>query len=698
VEWASALPHSKVPSAREPRVVIQTPKGARAEAPDGKLRNVKTQATGAGRSRQNGQDGCAAKALKAALVLCVLSLGAPFGFGQGAPDAQKLFTQHCAGCHGADARGTDRGPRLAGNPDVSTRSAEQLREVISNGIPDTGMPPFNLPAADLEALAEFVHSMPAPAAPADGGVEEREAFPPSAKGDVEFARIVHPRPGDWLSYDGKLNANRYSDLAQINTANVSELRAKWIFTVPLWKNLVPDTSYFVQNYAYFGLEVTPLVADGVMYITGPGSVYALNARSGHEIWQYSRKRSPDVVGDAALGANRGVAILGDKVFMVTDNAHLIALNRITGKLVWEQVMPDEPQHYGGTAAPLVVKDLIIAGVSGGDWGIRGFLAAFKAETGERVWRTWTVPAQGEPGIETWGPEEPTTGGGATWLTGSYDPETDTLFWPTGNPWPDSDDRDRPGDNLYTNSILALDPTTGKMKWYYQFTPHDLEDRDANQPPLLVDTRYQGQERKLMLFASRNGFFYVFDRTDGKILLAKPFVNKLTWASGIGADGRPQLLQEGDLSCPETATNWNATAFSPTTRLYYVVALEQCLANPIRENWREKPPKNEPGEKYLRALDIDTGRVVWEDRELGPNDGKRNGGVLATAGGLLFYGDPIGDFVAMDERNGKPLWHFAAGSDNKTSPMTYLADGKQFVAIAIGPNIISFGLPDGSATR
>jgi PQQ-dependent dehydrogenase (methanol/ethanol family) len=337
----------------------------------------------------------------------------------------------------------------------------------------------------------------------------------------------------------------------------------------------------------------------------------------------------------------------------------------------------------------------VAGVAGGDWGIRGFVAAFNADTGKRMWRTYTIPARGEPGIETWGPKEPTMGGGATWLTGSYDPETDTLYWPTGNPWPDGDDRDRPGDNLYTDSILALDPATGKMKWYYQFTPHDLKDQDANQPPLLVDTRYQGEQRKLMLFANRNGFFYVFDRTNGKLLLVKPFVKKLTWASGVGADGHPQLLKEGALSCPDTATNWNATAFNPKARLYYVVALEKCTSNPKIEDWKQIPPKEDPGQKYLRAIDIDTGDVVWQRLQIGPHDGKRDAGVLATAGGVLFFGDPSGDFEAMNELSGKTLWRFPAGGENKTSPMTYLVGGKQFVAIAIGPNILCFGLPAGS---
>jgi PQQ-dependent dehydrogenase (methanol/ethanol family) len=518
-----------------------------------------------------------------------------------------------------------------------------------------------------------------------------------AAGDVDFARILHPKPGDWVTYDGKLNANRFSDLTQINTTNVSQLRPQWIFTVPLWRNLVPNSAYYIQNYAYFGLETTPLVADGVMYITGPGSVYALDALSGREIWEYTRKRTAGVVGDASLGTNRGAAILRDKVFYVTDNAHLIALNRTTGKLVWEQQMWDEPQHYGGTVAPLIVKDMVVAGVAGGDWGIRGFIAAYKAETGERVWRRYTIPAKGEPGIETWGPKEPTRGGGGTWLTGSYDPETDTLYWPTGNPWPDSDDRDRPGDNLYTDSILALDPASGHMKWYYQFTPHDVKDQDANQPPVLVDTRYQGQDRKLILFGGRNGFFYVLDRTNGKVLLAKPLVKWLTWASGIGADGRPQLLKEGDISCPDIATNWNATAFNPKTRLFYVMVREKCVEN-ITSGRKKERPHLEPEKKYLRAFDIDTGKIVWEMPQAGPPEEKREAGVLATAGGLLFYGDPPGDFVALDQRTGRPLWHFPAGADNKTSPMTYTVGGRQFVAIAIGANILSFALPAEAAKK
>src|SRR5881296_106926 len=768
------------------------------------------------------------------MVAFIYSLALLFGQNPSAapPDlarGQKVYAERCVGCHGADFRGTDQGPGLRGNPLMRRMSVQRLHNIIKNGIPNTGMPPFDLPAPDLDALAPFVRSLNSQAAesnvpgnPAAGEqfffgkgecgschmvsgrgqaigpdlsnladertvdeiqsalknpsaditpgyelvtvklrdgntlrgfarnrsnfdirvedlqgkldlleegqiasiVEETQSVmppvqatpeelqdllaylsrltgvkpgaldthPPPQGGDIDFERILHPKPGDWLTYNGTLNANRYSELSQINTANVNKLDLKWIFTVPLWRNLLPDTAYFNENMKYFGLEVTPLVADGIMYITGPHSVFALDALTGREIWNYSRPRTPGLVSDASLGTNRGVAILGDKVFMVTDNARLIALNRITGKLVWEAVMPDEPQHYGSTVAPLIVKDRVVAGVSGADWGIRGFIAAYKASTGERVWRFWTIPSKGEPGYETWKGKDPVFGGGSTWLTGTYDPETDTLYWPTANPFPDSDDRDRPGDNLFTNCILALDPGTGKLKWHYQFTPHDVRDWDAAQPPVLVDARYRGQDRKLLLHADRNGFFYVLDRKDGQILLAKKFIQRLTWASGVAPNGRPETLPENGVTCPQAATNWNATAFSPVTRLYYIVALEKCSVKLASGKGKMREPEEELGKKYLRALDIETGNIVWETPQIGPIDGKRNAGVLATAGRILFYGDPSGDVVALDERNGKALWHFPTNGVNKASPMTYMVSGKQFVALAAGPNILCFGLP------
>jgi len=772
---------------------------------------------------------CSQRSTARYFLLAVL-LSPPLGFGQSANTAgSESFAARCAGCHGADARGTDRGPGLAFNRRLRAKSILDLRALIRKGVPASGMPAFDLPAAELDALAALVQSLNAPGAegPLPGDIKTGEQFffgkgqcaschmvqgrgaaigpdlsdagarltveeiresllqpgkraaagyelvtvhlrddrslrgfvrsrsnfdlhlqdlagtihaidknqvdrieaesgsamPPlhaspdelanllaylarlkgaqpgipaspqtRPAGGIEFSRIVEARPGDWLTYDGNLSGNRYSQLAQISRSNVRGLVPKWIFSVPLWSQFLPDTPYYHENMKYFGLEVTPLAADGVMYITGPQSVYALDALTGRPIWQYGRPRTPGIVSDASLGTNRGVAILGDKIFRVTDNAHLIALNRTTGSLVWEVVMPDEPQRYGSTVAPLIVNDLVVAGVSGGDWGIRGFLAAYKAATGERAWRFWTVPRNGEPGSETWQSKDPEFGGGSTWLTGTYDPETRTLYWPTATPYPNTDDRDRPGDNLFTECVLALDPDTGKLKWHYQFTPHDVHVWDATEPPVLVNARYHGEDRKLLVQANRNGFFYVLDRRNGKVLLAKKFVEQVTWASGIGPDGRPQLLPPGELVCPEDATNWAATAYSPVTRLFYFMALEKCTVRRLPGKWNQEHPAEKPGKKYLRALDIENGRVVWEIPQIGPTDGKRWAGVLATAGGLVFYGDPNGDFVAVDERDGKDLWHFPTNEIIKSSPMTYTVNGKQFVAIGAGASIVAFGLP------
>jgi len=577
---------------------------------------------------------------------------APLLAGSGGTEA---FARHCAGCHGSDARGSGKGPGLAANPRLAGRSAIELRALIQRGFPDSGMPPFDLPAAELDALAGYVHELNAGVQPAVEAASRRVTW-------------RDPQPGDWLTYNGNLSANRYSELKQIDTANVGGLHLKWLFPIP-----------------HFGLEVTPLEADGVMYVTGPNQVYALDAVTGAEIWKYARPQTRGLVGDAALGTNRGVAIRDGRVFFVTDNAQLIALDRATGTLAWETAMPPmsgDPQHYGGTLAPLVVKDSVIAGVSGADEGIRGFVACYKAATGELLWRHWTVPRRGEPGSETWKGREPVMGGGSTWLTGSYDPETDTLFWPTGNPFPDSEDAERGGDNLYTNSILAMNLADGALKWHYQFTPHDVRDRDATEPPVLVNALYLGKPRKLLLHADRNGFFYVLDRATGELLLAKPFLRRVDWAAGIGADGRPQVRDPA--GCPDDATNWSSTAYSPTTRLYYFLALEECVG-------QQMGYPDQTGQRYLRAVNIETGTIVWEIAQPGAAKAKSWSGVLATAGGLVFYGKPNGGFDAVDERSGKTLWHFPTNVRMKASPMTFSVGGKQYVAVAAGPNILCFGL-------
>ncbi len=541
------------------------------------------------------------------------------------------------------------------------------------------MPPLKASASERRDLLAYLATL-------DGIKAGPLSAAPKAPSSDEQSAILQPRPGEWPSYNGTMDANRHSPLDQIRVSNADKLQLAWSYTIP-----------------YFGLEMTPLVADGVMYVTGPNQVCALDARVGREIWCYTRPRTSGskIAGDAAKGANRGAALLGDRVFFATDNAHLICLNRLTGALIWDVDIVTGPGQFGATGAPLVVGDLVVAGIAGGDGPLRGYLSAYKATTGELAWRFWTIPARGEPGSETWGPGKALeTGGGATWLTGSYDNDTGLLYWPTGNPFPATDGDSRPGDNLYSNSAVALDPKTGKLKWHFQFTPHDLYDWDATEPLVLINERYRGRDRKLMLQANRSGFFYVLDRTNGEFLLGTPFVKRLTWASAIDAKGRPILEKSatptpaGVRACPQVrgATNWYSTAYNPFTKLFYVMAVEDCTLYrkaglggylPFRD------PANPP-EKYLRALDIETGKTVWEIKQVGPPEANYSG-VLSTAGGLVFYGETGGDFAAVDAKSGKTLWSFPTGQQWKASPMTYQINGKQYVAIAAGGNVLSFAL-------
>lgn len=570
--------------------------------------------------------------------------------------SEQLFHIHCATCHGEDAIGTAKAPGLAANPRVAEQSEEQLRAFLERGNVGAGMPSFvDLPAKDLSELANYLRvlNMGTIMGPMAGTEPTRK---------ISWGP---PQPGDWLTYNGSYSANRYSALKEIDTSNVSSLKLKWIFPIQ-----------------YFGLETTPLAAGGVLFVTGPNQVFALDALTGNPVWHYSRPLSNGLVGDAKLGTNRGVAILRDRVFLVTDNAHLLALQRATGNLAWDVPLAQGNQNYGGTLAPLVVEEMVIVGVSGADEGIRGFVAALRADTGALIWRHWTLPRRGEPGIETWKRGESLSGGGSTWLTGSYDPSTGTLYWSTGNPYPYGDDQGRPGDNLYTNCVLALDARTGKLKWHYQFTPHDLIDRDATEPNVLVDTVYKGHARKLLLHADRNGFFYVLDRINGSLLLAKPFLRRVDWASKVGPDGRPVVIDPR--GCPSDAANWDSTAFSPETGLYYFMALEECTGKPTGY-------PDQTGRRFLRAINIETGEIVWEIPQPGAARAKTWTGVLATAGGLVFYGQPNGGFSAVDQRDGKTLWQFPTNVRMKASPVTFSVNGHQYVVVAAGPNILCFGL-------
>jgi len=518
----------------------------------------------------------------------------------------------------------------------------------------------------------------------------------SARGEpVSFDEIVHPKAGEWPSYNGQLSGNRHSALNQINSGNVAQVVRKWTFPIGGPR----------------ALQMTPVVVGGVMYVTAVNEAQALDARTGRAIWKFNRPQTPGLVptGDPASGINRGVAVLGDRVFLQTDHAHLLALRRATGELLWDVEMADHRQHYGATGAPLIVNDLVIAGISAGDEGVRGFLDAYDASTGRRIWRFWTVPGRGEPRSETWIGKALEHGCATTWLTGTYDPDARLLYWPTGNPCPDYNGDERMGDNLYSSSVVALDPRTGTLRWHFQFTPHDLHDWDGNQPPVLIDASFRGRQRKLLVVGSRNGFFYVLDRLSGEFLMAEPFVKSLTWASGIGADGRPKLLPgyensvEGTRTCPSQtgAANWASTAFNPATGLFYLMASEACAIFTKNSDWFElgksfyggttRPAPVDGGGKFLRALDLQTGKLVWEVPKIGGS--VTGSGVLSTAGGVVFYGDNTGGaLVAVDARTGTRLWHFDTGEAWKASPMTYAIDGDQYIGVVAGSNVMVFGLP------
>ncbi len=748
--------------------------------------------------------------------------------GQSAASGKRRFARMCAGCHGAEGTGGERGPALVGREESRIHSAEDIRNAILNGFPAAGMPPFRLQPAQLEDLVAYVYALRFPAAdspaPGDaaageqyffgkgncgschtvrgrggwigpdlsdlgrrrsltaiekaltepgqgvtqgfavvtarlrngesirgllknestfdvqligldgrvhlltrdeivgidrakgslmpavaadepeypnllaylsrlaGGTPDGATNVPPLPGAVSFAQIADPTPGDWLTYHGLLSGNRHSPLRQINASNVANLAARWSFTIGDSRRL----------------EMTPVVVDGVIYVTAVNEAHALDARTGREIWEYSRPRSKGLSGDAAGGINRGVAILGDRVFMVTDNAHLIALHRLTGSLLWDVEMADWRQNYGATSAPLVVNDLVISGTSGGDEGIRGFVAAYKASTGERAWQFWTVPAPGEPLAETWKGKAIEHPCASAWLTGTYDSETNLVFWATGNPCPDYNGDERVGDNLYSDAVVALDPGTGKLRWYFQYTPHDLHDWDATQTAMAVDAEFEGKPRKLLLHANRNGYFYVLDRTNGAFLRATPFVAKLTWAKGVDTHGRPipnpdaVPTPQGAKACPsvEGATNWFSNAYNPATGLFYLMALEKCnIYTKAEAVWtpgesyyggdtRNVP--NERGQKFLRAIDLQTGKIAWEV----PQAGEANswGGVLSTAGGVVFYCEDSGAFAAVDAKSGKPLWHFQTNEGWNASPMTYMAGGKQYVAVAAKSHVVAFALP------
>lgn len=530
-----------------------------------------------------------------------------------------------------------------------------------------------------------------------------------ASAQIPFERILNAQdePESWLTYNGSYNSQRYSRLDQLTTENVSELRLQWT----------------LQNQVFGAWQSNPIVADGIMYLTErPNTVMALDAITGRVFWRY--RHVPAENARICCGANnRGVAVLDDRVFMGTLDARLIALDRVSGSPLWEVEVGDVDRAYSITMAPLVVKDQVIVGVGGGEYGIRGYVAAYDAATGEEVWKTYTIPGPGEPNHDSWEGDDWEHGGAPVWITGSYDPELNLTYWGVGNPGPDWNAGQRPGDNLYSDSVIALDGDTGELKWYFQFTPNDAYDYDSVQVPVLADIEWRGTPRKLMMWANRNGYFYVLDRVTGEFLEGKPYV-RVNWSSGLDENGRPipTPQPEGMPTFPgnQGGTNWYPPSFSPRTELFYFSAWQDYATiyrseeveyepgraflgggftvlaptqgaptigigrtNPIN-NWT-----NEVGFASLKAMDPQTGEEVWSFDQFDVSDS----GMLTTASDLLFTGGREGYFHAIDARTGELLWTINLGGQIVMAPVTYSVDGVQYVSVISGHALSTFALPN-----
>lgn len=502
--------------------------------------------------------------------------------------------------------------------------------------------------------------------------------------------LQQPVAANWVSYNGDYTGARSTALKQVTPANAARLTPKWVF----------------HPHTVSPLEATPIVINGIMFVTSANDAYALDATSGKVLWRHARAVSQGLIDDPAQHHNRGVAVLGTRVYMETDNAHLLCLDARSGNLIWDVAYATGNRNYGATSAPLVVKDEVIVGVAGGDDGGRGFVAAFDTQTGKEKWRFWTIPGPGEKGNESWPGDLYLHGGGATWMPGTYDPDLNTLYWGTGNPAPDYDGSVRPGDDLYTSCLLALDPDTGKLKWYFQFSPHNLYDYDAVQTPVLVDARFKGKPRKLIVTANRNGFLYILDRTSGQFLFAKQFAHQLNWATGIDPNGRPISAglipdEKGVKVCPANggATNWYSPSYDPATRMFYFRSFDDCAVFRARPTAFQPGEgfyatgarlSDEPGTGYINAFDLGKLDFAWRNKQIGGYKGW--GGVMSTATGLVAYGDDARNFVVLDGRTGKPLWHFHVGQLIHASPMSYAVRGRQYFAVAAGSDVFAFALP------
>ncbi|HXX19314.1 MAG TPA: PQQ-dependent dehydrogenase, methanol/ethanol family [Candidatus Acidoferrum sp.] len=513
--------------------------------------------------------------------------------------------------------------------------------------------------------------------------------------NVTYEDILHStsHPENWVTYGGNYASQRFSELKQINTETVKDLKMQWVY----------------QSRQQGIFESSPIVVNGMMYVTEPPTtVTALDVRTGRPVWRWTAKLPKNLLTIGLFPTNRGVAILGDTVYVATIDAHLVALDAKTGDQRWTVEIGKNEEAVAITQAPLAINGKIIVGMGGGEAGLRGYIDAYDAKDGHRLWRLYTIPQAGEPGVETWEGDSWKYGGATTWNTGAYDPELNTIYWGTGNPAPDWNGDMRKGDNLYSCSLLAIDADTGKMKWYFQFSPHETHDWDASEPPILFDATINGKKRKIVAQANRNAFYYVLDRETGEFLAGKAYA-KETWAKGLDAKGRPIELAnidptpQGNLIYPSItgSVNWTSSSYSPLTGLFYVDTREQGAYyykghptisphNPldIGGGGGQKVVGGDDAYSVIRALEATTGDLKWQFKMVGDSWT----GTLVTAGNLVFCADAEGNFFALDATTGKPLWHVQLGNSLRANPITYSVDGKQYVEAAAGNSVFVFSLP------
>jgi len=596
-----------------------------------------------------------------------------------------IFRSHCMICHGANGQGGPGGPKLQNRQMTHGGSPWAIFRTVSLGIPGTAMPANRLPWLEKWQLVAYVNSL------VQGTAAGTETLAPEMHvASVSYSMLAHAaqHANDWLTYSGSYDGHRFSLNNQITSANVSGLRLIWARQYK-----TPEAT----------IETTPLVVDNYMFVTAPPNrVEALDAKTGTLIWAYDRTL-PQHLALCCGVLNRGLAVSGNTLYFGTLDAHLVALDIHSGRVLWDVKIADYNKGYTITGAPLAVKNLVVTGVAGGEFGVFGFLDARDSSTGKEVWRFDTIPLEGQRGADARTRASTHTGGGPTWLTGSFDPATNLIYWPTGNPSPDFDGEQRVGDDLYTNSVVALDADRGTLRWYFQFTPHGLFDWDSTETLVLLDGTAGGKRRRLLAQANRNGFFYLLDARTGQFLLAKPFA-KQTWAYGIDSHGRPQLIpgaqptEKGTAIYPGVggATNWESPSFSPDSGLMYVPLVDWgatfTLGHSVyREGavflggFSQSFPEN-TAQVAIRAIDPLTGNSQWEYR----NPGTTFGGLLSTRGNLVF-GSQGGTFFSLDAKTGRELWRVGTGGRISAAPVTFLCDGKQFVTIAAGDDILTFGL-------